>query len=98
LAYTWAVMDMHEVIKALGDEVAEKRRIGTTDLWKQQPLAALFAWYACPAVQDIPDEQILAIIDKYVSAHPEQWHVPMTILIENALSPLCKDHPGTSPR
>lgn len=40
-------------------------------------------------IQPMDSKQISAIFSKYVKDHPEQWHLPLSILAYNALNKAC---------
>ncbi|WP_372603662.1 hypothetical protein, partial [Actibacterium sp.] len=47
----------------------------------------LEALYIC--VKDVSSSQLTAIVNKYVEANPEGWHLPMTIIAFNAIGRFC---------
>ena len=72
------------VLEAFSFNEAMERQL----LDKGQPLTALMT--DCVKTRHMPYGQVKAIIDKYLTDHPDEWDEPAVILIFRAVSNACK--------
>ena len=79
LAYVGGVLDgwqaMHAALPA-GNDGAYVERFGRLP--------------ACAVRKGMTRQQTLAIVDKYMTDHPGEWHVPMPFLIWSAMNAVCE--------
>jgi hypothetical protein len=61
-------------------------------LWSSMPLGANFQRLSNlgKCVEGWSESQIMAVFDKYLQDHPEEWHFPMNFLCISALHSACK--------
>lgn len=50
-------------------------------------------WWLQNCLAGMENTQMVAIIDKYMKEHPEEWHEDMHVIVYRAFANLCPDSP-----
>jgi len=83
-AYVAGVVDTWENVNLLTQ--AEKKK---DPRYKPTDVEVLFSPTTTCAHDEITYVQAIAIVDKYMSQNPEEWHQPMAILVWSAFAKSC---------
>jgi hypothetical protein len=57
---------------------------------KQRMIGTFIRLTSCVEKRQMTGEQILAIVEKYVTEHPEEWHERMEFIVFKTMSAACK--------